>query len=417
MKKLTQMLLISTLVGSLLIPMPFGLADNPVTLSINDVTLSVGGSAEATVHATNLVNLGSFALTVGYDPAVVTPTGVNDKDLNGVNYYINTATNMITLNWYTTGGISGNKDLATITFTSSSQAQAGGSCNLVLAGGLYDNTPLGNPIVHTTQNGVAVISGGGATTTLCMDDISVPVNGQASGNLCLENVQNLGSLEVSVGYDPSIVNPVGIAEKDLPGINFYINENTHAITINWYTTSSLTGSYVIAALTLASTAQATAGQTSALSVTGDLFDSTPAGTPIVHLSQNGNAQIAGAQGGGGTTLSIDSVSIILGSSAKTYLRVADVNALGSFEVTVGYTPTVVTPTAVETADLQGLNYFINMTAHTISINWYTTTGLTGSYKLAAITFHSSPQATVGSSSPLTVNGQLYDDTPDRKSVV
>ena len=398
------------LVGSLLIPVPFGMADSTVALSINDVTLAIGGNAQTVIHVTNLVNLGSFALSVGYDPAVVTPTSVNDKDLNGVNSYINTATHTITLNWYTTGSVTGDKDLALITFTSATQAQAGNTCNLVLTGDLYDNTPLGNPIAHTTQNGVALISGGETTPTLAVDSISVPVNGQASGTLKVENVQNLGSLDVSVVYDPAIVTPLTVTQKDLTGINFYINSNTHTISINWYTTNSLSGTYAIASLAFASTAQAQTGESSPLSVTGNLYDNTPAGNPITHITQGGTIFITGGLGGG-TTLSMDNVSIVLGSSAKTYLRLANVNDLGSFEVTIGYLPTVVTPTIIETADLTGLNYYINMTAHTININWYTTTGLTGSYKLAAITFYSSPQATVGSSCTFVVNGQLYDDTP------
>ena len=198
MKKIAQMLLISMLVGSLLLPMPFGLADGPVTLSINDVALPIGGSAQGIIHVANVVNLGSFGLSLGYDPTVVTPTAVQDKDLTGVNYYINTATHTITLNWYTTGSVSGDHDLAAITFEPAAQAQAGDSGALTLSGGLYDNTPAGNQITCTTQDGTASISGGTSSMKLVMDDISVPENGNANGYLRIENVDELGSLDVMV---------------------------------------------------------------------------------------------------------------------------------------------------------------------------------------------------------------------------
>ena len=178
MKEITRLMLIATLVGSLLIPYNLGVASDPVTLSINDVAIPVGGTIQGFIHVTGVQNLGSFGITLGYDPAVVQPTAVAEQDVTGVNSYINTASNLIILNWYTTGSVSGDYDLAAITFAPAAQAQPGDSCPLILIGNMYDNTPAGNPIAHTTQNGVASIAGGtGSEPTLSLDNVDVPLGG------------------------------------------------------------------------------------------------------------------------------------------------------------------------------------------------------------------------------------------------
>jgi hypothetical protein len=129
---------------------------------------------------------------------------------------------------------------------------------------------------------------------LILDDCNVPIEGQGSAKLWIENVQDLGSFDAKITFDTEIVTCVDFddAESNLDAVTSFIDNDNGEISLNGYSMTGLTGDVVIGHIVFQSNPTASVGDSFYAEFDeSHLFDNSAAGNEIPHSTVNGEITI------------------------------------------------------------------------------------------------------------------------------
>lgn len=122
-----------------------------------------------------------------------------------------------------------------------------------------------------------------------------------------------------------------------------------------------------------------------------------------------------ANGESNTNISISDVDIPIEGNGESCLQLTDVTNLGSLQLTITYTTSIISAVNLRDSELPNFNFNIDDDAGKIHMNAYSTKtdGETGDFIIAYIEFEPEPGASTGDSSDLTISqSKIYNAQGD-----
>jgi len=369
----------SIITGPVLLSMEGKANGTDITVTVDDVLVSVDGSETGCIRVNNIDNFGSFDISITWDPSVVDVTSISGSDLIMTPYIDHTA-GTANINGYSMSGESGDVTLACLEF----KGVGGVSCPVEFAMlSLLSADPIPTKIdPDVIDEGEVVIEGGVITeTVLSVDDVIVGVGSTANGCIRLTDIDELGSYSVILNWDPLVVDVTDITEGDFI-VTEYINHAAGYANINGYTMTSASGDVTLACLEYTGVG----GIDCALTLTDiELLSADP--TPVVLAYDTIDHGEAVIDGGviTDTVVSVDNVLVGIGSTQEGCIRVSNINGLGSFSINITFDPLVVDVTDVTEGDFI-ITPYINNAKGYVTIIGYSMSGVSGNVILGCLEY-------------------------------
>lgn len=152
------------------------------------------------------------------------------------------------------------------------------------------------------------------STTITIEDISIPLNDRSSTTIYLNGALKVGSIQLDVSWDEDIALLLSVdnTSSSFDMTSSYVDNDAGTLTINAFTYGNLSGTLTVAKLYFSSSSLASIGDSCSLTFSNiDLCDSTPEGNPLDYTLVGGNLNIVdenappsgggGNGGGGGST--------------------------------------------------------------------------------------------------------------------
>lgn len=132
-------------------------------------------------------------------------------------------------------------------------------------------------------------SGEETSTVLSIDDVTLSYGGNNISALRIENVAGLGSVQITILWDPTVVDLQQIIQADISIVG-YIDHEEGTSTITGFAEQGMNGSFILAQLEF--NAIGSAGATCEIQITySELFNANPKPDQIEHQINNGLASI------------------------------------------------------------------------------------------------------------------------------
>ena len=130
---------------------------NGAFVSIDDIEITVNGRGYANLKVNNVTNLGSFRITVSWDPDVVDIAAVTDSDFDYMEHYVDNKNSLVNITGYSISSVSGDAVIAKLKFAA--VGSVGDSCDLkILYSELLTAEPFPSSIDHTVDDGIGFIN-------------------------------------------------------------------------------------------------------------------------------------------------------------------------------------------------------------------------------------------------------------------
>jgi len=279
-------------------------AGSIVAVSVGDVNIPNDGSKKSIIRVNDVSDLGSCDIVISWDPDVVAVSDVDGSDFDSMNYYVDDSAGMLSVNAFSYDTLNGDLTIAEVMFEPASGAIAGNMCNLEIADSLLLSAdPIPSEIIHIRIDGIALITNDVSTSLISMDDIMVPEDGSDWGLIRVNDVSDLGSCDINLLWDSSVLSLISAGESDFDTMNYYVDDSAGMISISAFSYDNMNGDFTIAKLTFEPASGASAGDECNLQITNSLLlTADPIPTEILHNILDGTALIktSAPSGGGGT---------------------------------------------------------------------------------------------------------------------
>jgi len=201
--------------------------------------------------------------------------------------------------------------------------------------------------------------------------VTVPIN--------ITGVTNLATADIWLSYNKDVVVVDSVTAGDLGAITVGIDNATGVTKMNWFSTTGVTGDKVFAYVTLK--AVGSAGQNSALDL--DVKELTDAvGSPITPTVTDGTF---GIPTGPPAVVSIQDASATPGQTTTVPVNIAGVTDLATADIWLLYNKDVVVVDSVTNGELGAITVGIDNATGVTKMNWFSTTGVTGTKVFAYVT--------------------------------
>ena len=294
--KFRNFLIVISITLSMLSLIPVINSEENITIVImDDVDVPVLGNGYGFLKVSNITFLGSCDVTLSWDPDVVNVTDVGDSDFDSIDYYVNYSSGVLSIVAFSVDAMNGNFTIANITFERAPGASVGDECELQITNSIfYTADSIPNEILHIGTDGLAKIYDIENLAIVSMDDVDVPVVGNGYGFLIVSNVTFLGSCDVTLSWDPDVVNVTDVGDSDFDIIEYYVNHTAGILNIVAFSYNAMIGDFAIANLTFESVYDVSEGDECDLEITNSmLFTAEPFPSEIDHASIDGKALIFG----------------------------------------------------------------------------------------------------------------------------
>jgi len=303
--------------------------ENITMVSMDDVDVPVLGNGSGFLMVSNISNLGSCDVTLSWDSDVVNVTDVGDSDFDSIDYYVNYSSGVLSVVAFSLDAMNGNFTIANITFERAPGASVGDECELQITNSIfYTADSIPNEILHNRTDGLAKINDIENLAIVKMDDVDVPVVGNGYGFLIVSNVTFLGSCDVTLSWDPDVVNVTEVGDSDFDIVEYYVNYSAGFLNIVAFSYNASIGDFTIAKLTFESVYGVSEGDECDLEITNSmLFTAEPFPSEVDHVSIDGKALIFGNSPPNKPTLISPLDGSVIGSttSAVLIVRAIDVD--------------------------------------------------------------------------------------------
>jgi adhesin/invasin len=238
------------------------------TISIQDITVPPGGSATIPIMITNVTDVGVAAIEFSFNPSVVHVTAVTDSQFDVCDPTIDNVTGEFEIAGvqFWSSGLNGNVRLANVTLKAVGTVGQSSPLNLTI----NELTTVGPPsqnIPADVDNGTFTIKPAAPTTTISIQDVTVPPGGSATIPIMIINVTDVGVAAIEFSFNPSVVHVTAVTDSQFdvcdPTIDNVTGEFEIAGVQFW--SSGLNGNVRLANVTLK--AVGAAGQSSPLNLT------------------------------------------------------------------------------------------------------------------------------------------------------
>ena len=252
---------------------------------------------------------------------------------------------------------------------------------------------------------IPVINSEEFNTIVSMDNVDVPMIGDGHGLLMVSNVSNLGSCDVTLSWDPNIVNVTNVSDTDFDSMYYYMNNTSGFLNVVAFSYDAMNGNFTIAKVTFESATGAIAGDECDLEINDSmLFTADPVPNEILHNRTNGIAKIYDV--GYIVEVRMDNVDVPVDGNGYGFLMVYNVSNLGSCDVMLSWDPNVVNMTNVSGSDFDFIEYYVNYTAGVLNIVAFSYVAMNGDFSIAKLTFEPVSGAIAGDECDLEINDSM-----------
>lgn len=423
-----------------------GGSNDDFTINVASATVDAGQTFCLEVSVENFADIIGMQFTIEYDPAQLQFSSVgnfNLQDLNASAFGLpgqQTAPGTIILSWFDQSSTGVTVPDGTVIFEVCFTAVGSGTSQVSITGSqtAIEVIDVNNQLLPvTTNNGTVTIQGGGSGSddfTLTIGDADV----QPGETFCLpvtvQNYDNILSIQLSINYDPSLLQFENVQAFNLPGLNsgsFGLpgtgNNQPGELTLSYFDDQNPTGSSVpdgtvifevcFTALAAGTTTVDFSGTPTPIEVTDG------SGNTVQPVLQNGTVNIGGTPSSVSLDLSEESAN--LNETACVEVRAQAFQDVASLQFSISYDPANLQFDNITGINLSGLTLSdINTsTPGQIAVDWDAPgsagvglspgtvifeicfTALQGG--MHPVTFSDTPlpgQGTNGNGDPLTFNG-------------
>ena len=429
MKKKSKSVIIAGLiiVSFLFVTQP-SIADAETVLQMEDLSIVDGESDTGCVRVLNAVDVGSLDFILSWNPDVVSLVSVDDStcSFDSVFYSVNESNGVLSCNAYDIDGLSDDLIVVCLTFEAADDATSGDSCNLVFSDyGLYDASPQGYDIDVIVDDGSVLVEGdvppGDEDVMLGVEDVVVPLSGNASGCVSVLNAVDVGSVEFTLSWNSDVVSLVSIDDTVSSFDSVIpIGEEVGSLSLMAYSENEngLSDDLIVVCLTFEAADDATSGDSCNL-VFSDygLYDASPQGYDIDVIVDDGSVLVEGdvPPGDEDVMLGVEDVVVPLSGNASGCVSVLNAVDVGSVEFTLSWNSDVVSLVSIDdTVSSFDSVIPIGEEVGSLSLMAYSENenGLSGNLTIICITFERTDHTTDGGESCnlLLSNTGIFDST-------
>jgi hypothetical protein len=380
-------------------------------VSIDDVEIFEDGSDWGLLSVNNVSNLGSCDVTLSWDSDVVFVTDVSDSDFDFMEYYVDDIAGILNVVAFSYDAMNGDFTIAKVTFEPVSND---GECNLEITESklmLFTAEPFPTEIDHVSVDGTAKVYPVGSTGEINMEDVNVPLDGSNFGFIMVNDVSNLGSCDVTLSWDPDVVNVTDVSDSDFDSIYYYVDNNSGVLNLVAFSYGAMNGDFTIAKVTFEPASGVSINDECNLRITDStLFTAEPIPGNIFHIRTDGKVKIYPP--GITSEVSMDDVNVPEDGSDFGLLMVNDVSNLGSCDVTLSWDPDVVSLTDVSDSDFDSMDYYVDHLTGILVVNAFSYDAMSGDFIIAMLNFEPATLAIAGDECDLEIaNSSLLTADP------
>jgi|GEM_PF-2519102 len=203
------------------------------TVSLPDTVVTVGPTTlNIPITAQNFDNVGAISLTISYDPSVLTFKGIENGAAAG--FSVNEASGIISIGWFTSDGVTpisvpSSGKLLDLKFDYTSGNSA---LTFVTANGKSEIASLTGSILATTFGNGSISS----PVKVSLDHIKASVGDTVAVPIRALNLQNVGSISLSINYDSSVLQFIGLSDDAVGFSN--VNATSSAVNLAWFSSNN-----------------------------------------------------------------------------------------------------------------------------------------------------------------------------------
>ncbi len=248
---------------------------------------------------------------------------------------------------------------------------------------------------------------------ISIEDIDILIEGNGSGCVNIYNAVDIGSLECSISWNPSIISLVSVndSDTDFDAVYYRIDEVVGLIDICAYSEESLSSEELeIISLSFKPAIFAEElDDTDLLFTKSNLFDATPQGNSITHSFDDGVATIVG-ESKQENLFKVDDIELTMDGQETCYITLLNAVDIGSLELCFSWTPEILKTVSVDKSVSDfSVEYKLDEENGKLDLIAYSKDCLNGDLTVIAVTFECIDCAFNGDCCDLTISDcGLYD---------
>jgi chitodextrinase len=402
-KKITLLILTALMLSSITIPI--GNSELNTIVDIENIQVTIGETSIAAITIKNIVNFGSCDLTISWDPTVLQIVDIIDGNMYEFYYYFDNDLGILNITAYTLNPLTDDLlQISEIIFQPTNASQNGDIYLVKLEQSeLLTAEPLPLPINHVASHATVSVVNESYATLITVEDIAIGEQSEEILDMLILDVENLGSFEISLSWDPSLVSVVDVKNEGLDSFVYYVDNdkgllNITGLSINGITTNMQT----IAQVVFHALDTAVAGDISMVVIEHSiLLTADPIPELINHSQIHGTITIF--RPSDVSIIMINEVNIEENGEGIFAVSVINVTNLGSCELSLSWNPQLGSIINVTDGVLDSIIYYINNDHGFLNITGYSMSGLTTNFgNIAQVLFQVSSIPVVGDTIPISI---------------
>ena len=398
------MILIELLLSALLLPSIVN-ANDTVIIDIENINIIPGETMHAAITIHNIENFGSCDLTVNYDPTILEVINVTDGNMSEFYFYIDNIQGILNITAYSLGSLTSDIIQVCEILFRAKNTTINDNVTLVTIEKslLLSAEPYPYEINHVVTNGTVTIETSAFQTLVEINDLTLNGDENGTTSLTISDIDNLGSIMVSLSFDSDLVSVVDVVDGDLDGLYFYVDNDNGWVNISGYMMNPVSEDYFhVASIVFQATMNASAGDVSLLVIEeSELSSADPIPNEIPHSLKHGTITISNFTYQ--TILSVHDITIGPQGENTSSLTISSIHNLGSFMVSLSFDSDLVSVVDVVDGDLDGLYFYVDNDNGWVNISGYMMNPVSEDYfHVASIVFQATMNASAGDVSLLVI---------------